>query len=264
MKKYLKVVQNTWDETFTYRLSFVMWRVRTIVQIITLYFLWQVVLPPGESIAGYSQSLMLTYILGTSIISSFIISNRSYAIADEINEGNLSNFLVRPINYFLYWFSKDIGDKAINIVFSVVELTILFIILRPPLFIQTNPSLIFFSFAAAISALFMYFFFNILLGTIGFFSPETWAPRFIFITILSFFSGGLFPLDILPQSVFAVVKLLPFTYLLFFPLKIYLGQITMGDILSGIAISIVWVFLLYIIVNFAWRRGIKIYTAYGN
>ena len=220
IKKYYLAARNTWDETLAYRLNFVMWRVRVVLTMLTMYFLWAALLTGGGNILGYTREPMLTYILGASIISSIVISNRSYEVGEEINNGNLSNFLLRPINYFGYQFSRDLGDKAMSIVFSIIELTFLFLILKPPIFIQSDASLLILTMLSSLLALIMYFFISFLLGLIGFWSAEVWAPRFIFITLLTFISGGLFPLDILPEPIFSIVSFFPFTYLLFFPLKI--------------------------------------------
>lgn len=264
MNKYLQIAKLTWDETFVYRLNFIMWRMRLILQTLTLYFLWVSLIPSGTTLFGYNQSSMLTYILGTSLVSSFVLSSRSHAVGDEINSGNLSNFLLKPINYFLYWFARDVGDKAMNIIFSIIELTVLFAILKPPLFIQTESMFLLLTLIAIALALIMYFLFNFLLGLIGFWSPEVWAPRFIFIILLNFFAGGLFPLDILPKFIFSIFQLLPFTYLLYFPIKIYLGQLTMIEIFTGIMISLSWTILLYIVVRYMWRKGLLAYTAQGR
>lgn len=264
MNKYYLVAKLTWDETLVYRLNFVMWRVRTVVQLLTMYFLWLSLVPSNASLFGYDQSAILTYVLATSLVGSIILSSRSYAVGDEINTGNLSNFLLRPINYFLYWFFRDIGDKAMNILFSVAELTILFLILKPPFFIQTNSTYLFLACLSAAVAVVMYFFFNFLLGMLGFWSPEVWAPRFIFIILLNFFSGGLFPLDILPKAIFSVFQFLPFPYLLYFPIKIYLGQLTVLQILMGITVSLSWTIFLYVIVRYIWNKGLLVYTAQGR
>jgi len=264
MKKYWLVAKNTWDETVTYRFNFVMWRVRTILQLLTVYFLWLAVIPKDGSFGTYSQSLMLTYIFGTQILFSFVFASRSYNVGDEINLGNLSNFLIRPINYFAYWFAKDLGDKAMNIVFATGELTLLFLILKPPLFIQKELPFILFFILAVILAIFMYFFFNFLLGLIAFWSPEVWAPRFIFYVLINFVSGGLFPLDVLPSAIFEKLIFLPFTYMLYFPLKIYLGQLSTSQILSGMAIASVWTIVFYLIVKLVWQAGLKVYTSQGR
>lgn len=264
MNKYLLVAKLTWNETLVYRLNFTMWRIRIVLQLLTMYFLWLVLVPSNTSLFGYDQFRILTYILASSLVSSIVLSSRSYAVGDDINTGNLSNFLLRPINYLLYWFARDIGDKAMNILFSLIELTILFLILNPPLFVQTEVLYLLLTCMAICLAVIMYFFFSFLLGLLGFWSPEVWAPRFIFVILLNFFSGGLFPLDILPKAIFSAFSLLPFPYLLYFPIKIYLGQLSLSEILMGATISSIWTVILYVLVLHVWRRGLLVYTAHGR
>lgn len=264
MKKYWLVAKITWEEMFTYRLNFIMWRIRWILGLLMIYFLWLSILPKDVVLFGYNQSLMLTYILGTSFISSIVISSKTNAVGDEINQGNLSNFLIRPINYFKYWFARDVGDKAMNIIFCVFELAILFFVLHPPVFIQTNFYFLFLTLVSIFIALVLFFFINFLLGLIGFWSPEVWAPRFVFYIISNFFAGSLFPLDILPKQIFTVIQFSPFAYLLFFPLKIYLGQLNIIEIYKGLLISIVWTIFFYFVLKYIWRIGLKDYTAQGK
>lgn len=264
MKKYWVTAKNTWTEMLNYRINFMVWRVRNVIQLLTMYFLWLAVLPQNTQIGNYSQSLMLTYILGTSFISSVVLSSRTQEIGENINKGDLSIFLIRPINYFIFWFFRDIGDKSMNVIFSISELFLIFIILRPPFFIQTNLFFLSLFFSSIILAVFLHFFISSILGVIGFWTQEIWAPRFIFYVLISFFAGWLFPLDLLPKHIFSFFELLPFTYLLYFPLKIYLGQMAVFEIIKGLIISLIWIIILYKILLTTWIRGLKAYSAYGN
>ena len=264
MNKYFLITKNTWAEVLTYRLNFVMWRLRVVLQLLTMYFLWFAILPQGISLHTYNQSQILTYILGTSLMSSIVIASRSYSVGEEINRGDLSNYLIKPINYFWYWFAKDLGDKAMNLAFSISEIVLLFFILRPPLFIQSDPAYLFLALVSALISMIMYFFLNLLLGFTGFWSPETWGPRFIFMIVLTFAAGGLFPLDILPPNIYSIIEKLPFTYLLYFPLKTYLGHFTIDQIITGLMISLIWAIIFYFAAKITWRKGLKIYTAQGR
>ncbi len=264
MKKYLRAARNTWEEALSYRFSFMMWRLRNVVLLLSIYFLWLAVIPEGSTAFGYSQSSILTYILLTSIVGAFVTSNRSYMVGSEINNGNLSNFLLQPINYFAYWFSKDIGDKLMNILFSIFELALIFFLIKPPIYLQTNPQYIFLFLVAIFLAIILYFFINILLGLIGFWSPDVWAPRFIFWIVLGFFAGQYFPLNILPALIYKIFMLLPFSYLIYFPIKIYLGQAEMNEILKGFTIIIFWTITFFGIMQFVWKKGLKAYTAQGK
>lgn len=263
MKKYFLIAKVTWQEMFAYRLNFVMWRVRMVLLLLTVYFLWFAILPQKGTLFGYTQSLMLTYILGTSLISSIVLSSKTIAVGDDINDGKLSNFLIKPMNYFIYWFARDAGDKAMNIIFSMCELVVLFFLLHPPIFIQTNFFYIFFALLSTIIALILFFFINFLLGFVGFWTPEIWAPRFVFFIIINFFAGSLFPLDILPKQIFSFFQLLPFSYLLYFPLKIYLGQLSNIEVYNGLLISIFWAVIMYLLLKLTWKKGLRNYTAQG-
>lgn len=263
-KKYYLVARNTWDQTVAYRLNFVMWRFRVFLSLISTYFLWFTLLPTGRSIATYDRPTILTYILGGSIMYSIVISTRVADVANDIIQGDLSNYLTRPVNYILYYFFKDIGDKGMNIFFSIIEITIFFLIVHPPFFIQKNIWIIIAFIFAIVFAIVINFCLNMLLSFIGFFSSEAWGPRFIFFILLSFFAGTLFPLDILPHWLFIILNSLPFSYLIYTPMKIYLGQISLQNTIVALLVSGVWAVILLLVVQLSWKKGLKLYSAEGK
>lgn len=264
MKLYLQVAKNTWEEMMTYRFNFTMWRVRNVLQLLTVYYLWLAVTPQNGHIFGYSRALILTYVLGASLIGSIVFSSRTQEMGENINNGELSQFLVRPLTYFGYWFARDIGDKLFNISFALAELTIIFLILRPPLFLQSNIEILVLTAVSVFLAVVMNFFIGCLLSLIAFWSPEFWAPRFIFFMLTGFLSGGMFPLDVMPVQIQHILKFSPFTYLQYFPIKIYLHSLSTSQILQGFLIAGVWGILLYLFLLFVWKKGLKAYSSEGN
>lgn len=264
MRKYYLVAKNTWDEILSYRINFSLWRVRAVIGMLIGYFLWTAVMPDKGTLFGYSKDLMVTYVLLAPLIFSIVFSTRTHEMAENINNGDLSLFLIKPFGYFKYWFSRDFGDKAMNISFCLVEFLLFILILRPNIFLQFNPVYLILFFISLMLGIVLHFFIGSLMSMIGFWSPEVWAPRFIFYTLVSFFAGSMFPLDILPEPIFNALKLLPFTYLQYFPIKIYLGQLTIMEILWGFTITLIWIGITYLTVRFVWNRGLKIYTAMGR
>lgn len=264
MKKYWQVVKNTWAEYMTYRLNFILWRVRRVLNLLLVYFLWSAIFVGQGEVFGYSQKQILTYILLSNIVASFVFATKTLEIGGQINSGDLTNFLLRPISYFKYWWARDFSDKVLNIFFSIVEVALLIFLFKPGVFLQTNLNLLFFFALSIILGIVLYFHLSFLLGFIGFWSPEVWAPRFIFFILTEFFVGGLFPLDILPKPLFLALQALPFPYLLYFPLKIYLGQLNIWQIAGGFAVSMVWLFTIYQTVQLVWQKGLRVYTAEGR
>lgn len=264
MSKLWVVAKNTWNEYMEYRLNFVMWRLRNVLRLIVVYFLWLAIFSVRSEVFGYDQTKLLTYVLASSVVAGIVFSTKTQDIGGEINQGDLSNLLLKPMGVFNYWIARDIGDKLLNIGFSIIEVFLLVLILRPPLFFQTDLYILFFVLISLLFSIALYFLISILLSFFGFWTPDVWGPRFLFFIILEFFAGGLFPLDMLPALIYRILELSPFSYLLFFPIKIYLGQLGMFDIFKGLAISVFWIFLLYIIVKKVWLRGLTIYGAYGR
>lgn len=264
LNKYLTVLRVSWEENFIYRTNFVLSRVRTVMQLLILYFFWSVVFSGTDNLFGYDKASILTYVLGTSIIRSMVLSSRSVDVAGEIHQGILTNFLVRPVSYISYWFTRDVADKALNIVFTVFEIGILILLLKPPLVLQSDPSLLVLFAAVTILALFLYFLLSFLLSITAFWIREAWAPRFLALVLIEFLSGGVFPLDILPAGIFNILRVLPFTYLIFFPLKVYLGQLALAEILGGMAMLLGWIVIAFVSLQYVWMRGLRVYDAEGK
>jgi ABC-2 type transport system permease protein len=261
---FLQIIKGTWAEYMMYRLNFVMWRVRMVMQLLITYFLWWAIFGTKEEFFGYTQTMILTYIMLTAIVRTIVLGTTTMEIGDLINQGNLSNYLVKPIHFFSYYWARDIADKALNLFFAIGELTILFILLRPPIFIQTDPLYLGLTAFAIILGIILYFYFSLILGFLGFWTPDIWGPRFISFVVMEFFAGTLFPLDILPKTLFWVSQALPFSYFIYFPLKVYTGQIEMSSIIGGFCVAIAWTGGLYALAMLMWRRGLKAYTAEGK
>lgn len=263
MKKYLQVFNNCLQNYSAYRLNFILWRVRVILTILIIFYLWLAVYSGTSTAFGYRKIEMLTYVLLTLFINGIVFSTQTFKIAEEINFGTLSNFLIKPVSYFLYNLARDLADKFLNIFFSVIEFIILIYLIRPEIFIQTDPFIIAIFCLSVISASVLYFEIGVLLSFIGFWSNETWAPRFLFFILVSFLSGMYFPLDIMPRLIFEILSYLPFTYLVYFPLKIFLGHLSNHHMFEGLIISFIWMLIFYLLLKILWNKGLKTYTAEG-
>lgn len=264
MYKYFYVSKNTFSEFFAYRLNFILWRVRVVISILITYFLWYSIYSDKSILFNYSPSEMFTYIVLLTFLSGIVLSTQTFRVAEEINNGALSNFLIRPLNYLKYNLFRDFADKSVNTFFSIIEIFLIIVALRPPVIWQTNPLLILLFLISIIIAVSLYFYISLILSFIGFWSKEVWAPRFIFFILIAFLAGTYFPLDIVPQPIYRILEFLPFTYLVFFPLKIYLGKLTGALLIKGFAISVVWSLILYYLAKLIWRLGLKSYTAEGR
>lgn len=267
MNKYSQIFKISFAQEFAYKANFIMWRVRNVIQVLIAYFLWSTVFPTAEtSFFGYDQAKILTYIFGVILVRSLVFSARSVDVPQEISEGSLSNYLVRPVAYFKYWFIRDVSSKALNFIFSIGEFALLMAIFRPPFFIQSNFFFLILFFVAILIANYLIFIVRFIVTSISFWVPElAWGGQFLFMVIITeFLSGSIFPLDIFPALWQKIFYFTPFPYLIFFPIEIYLGKLSVLEIWRGLSISIIWSIGLTYTLRTIWQKGLKIYDAVGR
>jgi ABC-2 type transport system permease protein len=73
--------------------------------------------------------------------------------------------------------------------------------------------------------------------------------------MLAFFSGGLVPLWFFPDWAQGVAQHLPFAWVTFYPMAVYLGQMDIATSLLYLAFGAGWALLLAGLIAFTWRRA---------
>lgn len=267
MQKYWTIFKISFQQEFAYRLNFVMWRLRNILQIFLIFFLWSTVFSdPTRNLFGYDRVKILTYVFGILIVKSIVLSSSDVLVANEIAGGGLTNYLLKPVSYFKYWLTRDLSSKALNLFFAIFEFSILYLILKPQIFFQTNYFNLISLVISIALAILIYFTILFITSFVSFWTPEmAWGTQFfVIVIIVEFLSGGLFPIDVLPQGIQNVLYLTPFPYLIFFPLQIYLGKFSQALIIKGILIAIIWTGILWFFMKSLWAKGLRVYRAEGR
>ena len=181
-----------------------------------------------------------------------------------INDGRLTYVLLMPYSFFKVMAAREFVDKLINFVFSIFEVFIFLLFFKPEIggFSIGWQSLLLF-FLSLFLAVILYFFISLNLGFIGFWSTEVWAPRFLFMVLVWLLAGDYFPLDVLPVGLYKTLRLLPFPYLVYFPVKVLLGKVSLVEGVEFLFVLFLWTGIFYVFTKFVWQKGLKVYTAQG-
>ena len=264
MRKYWFIFSIYWQEGLSKRASFIMERFRALVVLISFYYFWSALLRNRSSFAGYDRQQMLTYVLGMNIIRSFVFSTRTEEIAGEINHGRLSAYLLKPVNFMLYTLFRDLSEKSINIISSFVEVIGLVLLFHVHLRWPPNPQSWLLFILSLAGATWMYFILSFMTGCWGFWTSESWGPRFLLELFLEFSAGAFFPLDVLPHLAQQILKCFPSPYLVFFPLQIFLGRLSPSDIWIGLFTQVFWIITISGLARWVWFKGMQIYSSAGS
>ncbi|MBI2337807.1 ABC-2 family transporter protein [Candidatus Daviesbacteria bacterium] len=264
MSKYWEIFRITWQQFLIYRVNFVIWRLRTIMQLLLVYFIWWSVFKSQVQVFGYTASSILTYILAASLIRTIVLSSRASDLIDSINTGSIVNFLIKPLGFIRYFLTRDAADKLFNIGFFIVEISLLILLLKPPVIIQTDIAILIPFFLSIAGGLIIYFCINFIIGLTAFWVESSWGVLFLMSVFLESLGGGLFPLDILPKNLFSALMLTPFPYLIYFPAKLYLGGMNYSEMLNGFVVIAIWILVLILLMRIIRDAGFRHFSAVGN
>lgn len=262
MKKYWTIFKISWSRELEYRFNFLMWRLRNIIILVVLYYLWKNLSANGH-FAGYSNVELITYVLLANILRAVIFAGQSRLTATEINDGTFSLYLVKPINHFWYVFWRELAQRVLLGLSAVAEVFVFSWIVDARLFWQTDIVLIILFLASLLFSFMLFFVLSYLVSIMSFWSREVMGPRFLFDWLLEMASGSYFPLNILLNSIFISLSFLPFFYIMYVPISIYLGKEEVNFIIKNFAIQLLWITCFAAVVFAVWKKGLKKFTGEG-
>jgi ABC-2 type transport system permease protein len=98
---------------------------------------------------------------------------------------------------------------------------------------------------------------------LAFWTTRVGAANQTYFVIMLFLSGQFAPLELLPVPVQTIANILPFRWLIGYPIDLIMGRLTLNQALMGLGVQFVWLIISYIVLRVVWRAGVKIYSAVG-
>lgn len=267
MKKYRHVISIGIQNSLTYRFNFLARSLFGLIPLIAMLYVWRTIYTGNKNplVGTYTFPEMVSYYLLTTIVDALTAVNEDdWQIAADIKDGNISQFLLKPIDYLWYRFCLFLSGRITYLAVAVVPLTI-FILCLHKYFVLPHDltALALFLISVGLTAL-LQFFMSYTMAMLAFWVLEVSTFIFILFAFEYLASGHLFPLDILPPLVERVLYFTPFPYQLYFPISVYMGKTTGTELAHGLIIQFLWVCAMYALARLAWKRGIKKYAAVGG
>jgi ABC-2 type transport system permease protein len=233
-----------------------------LLHITVLLYLWNAIYRSEQSLGDYSLSDLITYYILQLLINGMVLSYISWQIGSEIREGSFSNFLVRPLNYLHYWFAINLSGKLFEgLMIAVVGLIMIGVLMdyvAVPSNWSTIPHFIFAMILAGILA----FEFDFAIGILAFWLVQIDSFKYMLQYGMFFLAGALLPLDLFPMLFQQIAHALPFRFMVYFPIQIFLEKETQPY--EGFLIAGLWIIGLYFLLQFGLKRGIAHYEAVGK
>ncbi|HZR46027.1 MAG TPA: ABC-2 family transporter protein [Candidatus Manganitrophaceae bacterium] len=262
MRKYWTVFWVNWQNALQYRGPTFIYILGNILRVSVLLYLWSAIYREEGRLGSYSLSDLITYYLLQMLINNLVLSYSSWEIVDQIREGTFSNFLVRPVNYLHYWFTINFSWKLFEGLMIAVVGGLMSYFLVSHVSVPNHPITLLYFILALILGGILAFEFDFAIGMLAFWLVQANAFKYMLQYVVFFFAGALLPLDLFPKAFQSITSVLPFRYLVFFPIEIFLEKEPHPA--EGLIGAAVWAVALYFFLQFVLRRGIARYEAVGQ
>ncbi len=245
-----------------YRAALLIWLIGTVLDPVVYLTVWATAArSSGGEVGDFSARDFAAYFIVRMLVNHLTFTWIMWEYEWRIRQGVFSALLLRPIHPI----HKDIAD---NVTYKLLGLTVLLptaavltLVYRPAWHFQ--PWAVAAFAPALILAFFLRFFVEWTLALSAFWTTRVTAINQMYYLVLLFMSGLAVPLELLPGHLRVLTAVLPFRWMVAFPVELLLGRLTPGQALVGFAAQVGWLALALAGPTVGWRVAARRYSAVG-
>lgn len=262
--RFLKILLLHFEGIFEHRFRSFIWFLIPVTNMLPMILFWTVVSKTNQNI-GWSMKSINSYYLALIIAMSMLTSHIEEDVGDvDIKQGELTKYLLKPFSYYWFKFFEEIPYRVLQGFYGVALFLILSSVFNDFFQVSLGINIIIFGLISAVLAFFISFTFKMIVGYTAFWMTDNRAVAEAVFILTIIFAGQVVPLDLFPRQLKEIVTLLPFASMIYFPVIIFLGKVTLYEILRIIPLQIFWLVFFMFLERSLWKKGIGEFTAIGQ
>ncbi len=195
------------------------------------------------------------------LVNQFTYTWIMYEYEYRVRQGYLSTALVKPVHPIHSDIADNLSSKLITLPILLVVAAVLALVFHPTAAFNLWAILAFIP--ALMLAFLVRFLLEWTLALAAFWTTRVSAINQVYFVLILFLSGQIAPLTLFPRWLQVVANILPFRWMLGFPVELVLGRLTPLQTVEGIAVQVAWVLISLGLVRLVWRAGVRVYSAVG-
>jgi ABC-2 type transport system permease protein len=255
------LIKHSWLMWLQHRSFFFLLAFGWMIQPLIYLFVWSTAAGDSE-LGGLNRGEFVAYYLILILVNQLTYAQVNWTVGDEIRYGGMNRILLRPLAPIFDALSTEVAGKVVYMLFVIPVTVILALILRPELHLTLHNVMVF------VPALFfawaLRFFWGYWLALLAFWSTRADALLSLQDSLVFLLAGQVAPVVLLPGLLQKTAILLPFRYMLGFPVEILTGQLYGRTILLGYGLQTCWLAVALTLYLIMWRAGLKRYSAVGG
>ena len=245
-----------------YRASLAIWLIGTVLEPTVYLVVWSTVArAQGGQVGGFDPGTFAAYFITTMLVNHWTFTWIMHEFEYSVRMGQLSPQLLRPLHPIHLHVADNITYKLLTSTVMLPVAALLAWVFEAryepqPWALLLAPVALAISFAA-----------RLLLGwtlaLAAFWTTRVFAINEMYFLASLFLSGQMAPLALLPGGIQAVASVLPFRWMVAFPVELLLGRLSLSEAAFGLGMQALWLAISFGLMTVLWREGVKRYSAVG-
>lgn len=245
-----------------YRIALVIWMIGLVLSPLVYLVVWTTVAhAKGGDVGTYSAHDFAAYFIVLMIVDhitfTWVIFNADF----RIRQGALSPLLLRPVHPINADIVENASFKLLMMIVIIPAAVVLSLTFGPTL--HPAPWAVVAFFPALALAAVLRFIVEWTVSLVSFWISRMAALDQMYYVVMLFLSGQVAPISLFPAPVQLVANVLPFQWMVAFPVELLLGRVSARDTVIGYGVLLGWIVVGYAALRFTWRQGLKQYSAVG-
>ncbi len=185
-------------------------------------------------------------------------------LRDDIEKGELAGRLLKPFSYYWQRFNIELSVRVFQGSVGVVAAFGLAFWYHTNFQLRLSLLTAFLALIIIILAYFICFTYKMILAITALWTSETRGLQELSEILVTIFAGYIVPVNLLPGILEKIATVLPFAYIIYYPIVAVQGKLAVTNLLEVISIQIMWLMFLGLGFHFLWRKGLKQYADFGH